>query len=241
MWHFQVGSCLNDPATWWVHTFSPAAAGGPGQTGFPIRRALLAEVAGNYQFYGDPDAFTPEEIAPLLKGFIDCPSRFEPLLRAACPDLISWQRIVFQLENLRAISTPARTAIRRLENADASLLASLSPDTAWVIKTWGGADGAARSGKTWGAFVEGKLASVACPFFMGLEVEDLAVATELPYRSRGLSTACAHALIQDVLQRGKQVSWNTSTDNVASIRVAEKLGFRFARTDTLFVTGVEIP
>lgn len=208
---------------------------------FPNSHALLAEVAGNYQFYGDPEAFTPEEITPLLKGFIDCPQEFEPLLRAACPDLVSWDRIVYRLEDLRPSSTPAGTEIRRLEKADAFLLASLSPETAWLTKTWGGASGAANSGKTWGAIVKGKLASVACPFFMGIQYEDLGVATELSYRGRGLSTACVYALIQDVLQRGKQVSWNTSTDNVASVHVAEKLGFRFARTGRLLVTGVEIP
>ncbi len=93
----------------------------------------------------------------------------------------------------------------------------------------------------WGAFVKGKLASIACPFFAGLQVEDLGVATEPAYRGRGLSAACTYHLIQDVLERGKRVSWNTSTNNMASIRVADKLGFRFARLDRLFVTGVEIP
>jgi RimJ/RimL family protein N-acetyltransferase len=207
----------------------------------PSSRALLAEVAGNYQFYGDPGAFTPQEVAPLLKGFIDCPLEFEPLVRAACPDLVAWERVVYQLEDLRPISTPAGVEIRRLEETDEPEIAELGPESAWVVKTWGGPGGAANSGMAWGAFVKGKLASIACPFFVGLQYEDLGVATEPPYRGRGLSAACAYALIQDVLERGKRVSWNTSTDNMASIRVAEKLGFRFARHDRLFVTGVEIP
>ena len=207
----------------------------------PNGRALLAEVAGNYQFYGDPQAFTPQELAPLLKGFIECPLEFEPLLQAACPDLVAWERVVYQLEDLRPISTPAGVEIRRLEETDALELAGLSPESNWVVKTLGGVSGATKSGMAWGAFVEGKLASIACPFFVGIQYEDLGVATEPPYRGRGLSTACTYALIQDVLQRGKRVSWNTSRDNLASIRVAEKLGFRFVRTDRLFVTGVEIP
>jgi RimJ/RimL family protein N-acetyltransferase len=207
----------------------------------PNGRALLAEVAGNYQFYGDPQALTAQEVAPLLKGFIDCSPEFEPLLQAACPDLAAWQRVVYQLADLRPISTPAGAEIRRLEEADEPEIASLSPESAWVVKTWGGAGGAAKNAVAWGAFVKGKLASIACPFFVGIQYEDLGVATEPPYRGRGLSAACTYALIQDVLRRGKQVSWNTSTDNKASIRVAEKLGFRFVRTDRLFVTGVEIP
>ena len=208
---------------------------------FPKARALLAEVAGNYQFYGEDEAFTPQELAPLLKGFIDCPPEFEPLLRAACPDLVSWERVVYQLEDLHPIATPAGAEIRRLEETDAPALANLSPESAWVTKTWGGPSGAAKSATAWGAFVQGKLASVACPFFAGIQYEDLGVATEPAYRGQGFSAACTYALIQDVLGRGKRVSWNTSTDNIASIRVAEKLGFRFVRTDRLFVTGVEIP
>lgn len=208
---------------------------------FPHGRALLAEAAGNYQLYGDPQAFTPEELAPQLTGFVYCPPGFEPLLRLACPDLVAWERVVYQLEDLRPIATPPGSQVWRLEDSDASALASLSPASAWVTKTWGGASGMANSGTAWGAFVDGKLASVACPFFVGIQYEDLGVVTELPYRGRGLSAACTVSLAQDVLRRGKRVSWNTSTDNLASIRVAEKAGFRFARADRLFVTGVEIP
>jgi RimJ/RimL family protein N-acetyltransferase len=207
----------------------------------PHGRALLAEVAGNYQFYGDPQAFTSQEVAPLLKGFIDCPPEFESLLRAACPDLVAWERVVFQLADLRPVATPPGAEIRRLEEADEPAIAGLSPESSWVVKTWGGAAEAAKNGMAWGAFVQGKLASIACPFFVGIQYEDLGVATEPAYRGRGLSAACTYHLVQDVLERGKQVSWNTSPDNIASIRVAEKVGFRFARTDRLFVTGVEIP
>jgi len=166
---------------------------------------------------------------------------FEPLVRAACPDLVAWERVVYQLEDLRPISTSAGAEIRRLEEADVPEMANLSPESDWVMKTWGGVSGAAKSGMAWGAFVAGKLASIACPFFVGLQYEDLGVATEPAYRGRGLSTACTYALIQGVLRRSKRVSWNTSPDNIASIRVAEKAGFRFVRTDRLFVTGVEIP
>lgn len=208
---------------------------------FPNPRALLAETAGNYQFYGAPGDLSPEELAPLLKGFIDCPPEFEPLLRVACPDVITWERVVYQLTDLLLVSTPIEVEIRRLVEADVPALACLSQESGWVTKTWGGASGTAASGTAWGAFVEGKLASVACPFFMGIQYEDLGAATEPPYRGWGLSAACTHVLCQDVLQRGKMVSWNTSTDNLASIRVAEKVGFHFVRSDRLFVAGVKLP
>ncbi len=208
---------------------------------FPDPRALLVVTAGNYQFYGAPDAFIPDELAPLLKGFIDYPPSFEPLLRAACPDGIFWERVVYQLADLRPVPKPAGVEIRRLVAADAPALGDLGLETAWVIKTWGEPIGAAASEAAWGAFAEGRLASVACTFFMGTHYEDLGVATEPAYRGRGLSAACTHALCQDVLRRGKRVSWNTSTDNPASIRVAEKVGFRFVRATRLFVVGIKLP
>jgi len=208
---------------------------------FPAPRALLAEVAGNYQLYGDAQAFTPVELAPVLQGFIDCPAEFEPFLRAACPDLIRWERVVYQLDCLQPIPAPAGAEVRRLGVADRGALENLSPDCDWVIKTWGGAENKARNGFAWGAFVEGRLASIACTFFAGIQYEDLGVATEPAFRGRGLSAACTQGLAGDVLLRGKRVSWNTSPDNLASIRVAGKVGFRFVRRDRLFVTGVAIP
>ena len=65
--------------------------------------------------------------------------------------------------------------------------------------------------------------------------------TEAAYRGQGLSMACADALCQDIERRGRHASWSTSPDNRASIRVAEKLGFRFEREDRLYVIGLDIP
>ena len=81
------------------------------------------------------------------------------------------------------------------------------------------------------------------------EVEDsngkfrlyLANESEREFRGRGLSTACASALCGDIIARGHTPSWSTSTDNVASIRVAEKLGFTLQRHDLLYLVGVPFP
>ncbi|HJZ49449.1 MAG TPA: GNAT family N-acetyltransferase [Roseiflexaceae bacterium] len=87
----------------------------------------------------------------------------------------------------------------------------------------------------------GQYLAVACSFFVGRLYEEIGVVTEAAYRGQGLSVACADALCQDIERRGKQASWSTSPDNRASIRVAEKLGFRFEREDRLYVSGLDIP
>jgi len=82
---------------------------------------------------------------------------------------------------------------------------------------------------------------VAGTFFAGAQYEDIGVVTEPGFRRRGLNTACAAALCRDVRARGHTPSWSTSADNLASLRVAEKLGFVRHRSDVLIVTGVEVP
>ncbi|MGH2524013.1 MAG: GNAT family N-acetyltransferase, partial [Anaerolineales bacterium] len=54
-------------------------------------------------------------------------------------------------------------------------------------------------------------------------------------------TACAGELCNDILDRGRRPSWSTSPDNLASLRVAEKLGFQLQRRDCLYVVGITIP
>lgn len=85
------------------------------------------------------------------------------------------------------------------------------------------------------------LASVAVPFFIGERYEDPGVVTEAEYRGRGLSTACAARLLADIRARGRLLTWTTSPDNVASLRVARKLGFRPVREDQLYLVRTPVP
>ncbi len=71
----------------------------------------------------------------ILRGFIDYQPAFEPLLRAVCPDGVFWERVVYRLAELRPVAEPAGAEIRRLAEADAPALESLSPESGWVIKT----------------------------------------------------------------------------------------------------------
>ena len=173
--------------------------------------------------------------------------RVSLLLRAACPGLVAWPRVIAALP-AGADLDPARFAplaprgalVRPLQPADAEALAGLSDDLRWIGKTWGGLAGLASSGRAWGAFVAGRLASVAGTFFAGQEFEDIGVVTEPALRGQGLNTACAAGLCRDIRRRGGTPSWSTSADNPASQRVAEKLGFAWQRTDWLYVTASEV-
>jgi hypothetical protein len=212
---------------------------------WPEPRAVLAKTTDNFALRGDPAALSARDLRGVVRGFVEADASWRPVLREVDPRLIEWPRLVYALEKPPATDVrprrPRGALVRRLAAGDAGALAGLSEECIWVGKTWGGSRGLAESGMGWGAWLDGRLAAVACVFFVGDKYEDMGVATEPAYRGLGLSTACSAALGADIFRRGRRPSWNTSLDNVPSRRVAEKLGFRWVRDDCLFVVGIELP
>lgn len=208
---------------------------------WPAPQVVLVETAANYALLGNAQVITAADFPSHLQGFVAAGADFIPLLRAAFPDLETWPRIIFSQREAPSTMPAAGSVVRRLAPSDVPLLQAMTPESAWIYKTWGSAAGLAGSGYGWGAFVNGELASVACTFFLGETYEEIGVATEPQHRGQGLSTACAGALCTDIHARGHRPSWTTSPDNVASIRVAQKLGFTFQRHDHLYVVGISIP
>jgi hypothetical protein len=214
---------------------------------WPDPRAVLVVSAGNYSLSGEADAVTPDELKPLIRGFVETSHTFVPILETAFPEVKVWDRVIFERPPAhRPISLADQKVgntlqVRPIKPGDALDLQGLSLESAWITKTWGGAQGLASSGRAWGAFINGRLASVACTFFCAEKYEDIGVITEAEFRRLGLSTACAAALCGDIEARGGRPSWTTSPDNTASLRVAEKLGFEVQRNDRLYVIGIPIP
>jgi GNAT superfamily N-acetyltransferase len=208
---------------------------------WPDPQAVLIEVATNYALRGAVDALTPELLHPHLQGFVAAPAEFAALLQATFADLVVWPRVIYELDGPPHYRVPPDFVIRRLVASDAQALENLSADASWVTKTWPTPTELAESGYAWGAFAGEQLVSVACTFFLGNEYEDIGVVTEPAWRGLGLNSACAGGLCADIQARGHLPSWSTSTDNLASRRVAEKLGFTFVREDVLYVVGMSVP
>jgi GNAT superfamily N-acetyltransferase len=207
---------------------------------WPDPRAILINSSANYALAGDPAALTPAMLQGRIAGFVDAWPEFEPLLRQTFEQVAVWPRVIFTLEApLPAVAASAE--VRRMSHADAGALEGLDADLGWISSTWGGPAELAASGYAWGAFVDGGLAAVACAFYIGERYEEIGVVTEPAFRGQGLIGACAAALCQDIQGRGRLPCWNTSPDNQASIRVAEKLGFALERHDRLYAIGVAIP
>lgn len=200
----------------------------------PRWAALFA--GGNLSFGGDADALDPSEVSDVLEAlapewptvFIDPPAPFAEGVRKARDDLFAWPRIHFEWPATRgggAGIAEGRGSIRLIGPSDASALAALPGDIAWIHDTWGGPRGLAGSGIAVGAFDGDRLLSVAATFYLGRRYEEIGVVTAAAARGRGLSTACASALIDDILARGHIPCWSTTPDNLASIAVARRAGF----------------
>jgi GNAT superfamily N-acetyltransferase len=71
----------------------------------------------------------------------------------------------------------------------------------------------------------GRVASAAWSVFPPVDLVEIAVGTATDHRGRGLAPAAAHALVRWCLARGLDPRWSTDFDNLASRRVAAKLGF----------------
>ncbi|MFN8487596.1 MAG: GNAT family N-acetyltransferase [Caldilineaceae bacterium] len=210
---------------------------------WPDPKAILIETdkAVTVTLAGDPLLFQPDDLRAHVTAFIDAPTPFIPLLRTTFPDLVVWDRVIYALTNKPRFARPAHLTIRRLDPSDTQALQNLSAESSWISNPWGGPAGLAMSGYAWGAFNGARLVAVANSFFLGDRYEEVGVVTEPEFRGLGLSGACAGALCEEIQARGRIPSWGTSPDNLASIRVAEKLGFTFQRNDYLYVVGIEVP
>lgn len=202
-------------------------------------RTVLAQTGGdNFDLSGDPRGLGPQR---LPDGLYRADEAFEPVLREQAGEVVRWPRVIYELDGEpRPVPVPA-AEIRPLGPHDAAALEELSPPIRWISESWDGPFGAAACGLAVGAFADGRLVSVALPFYVGERYEDIGVVTEQGHRGRGLSAACAARVVQGVLGRGRRPSWSTGPDNRASRRVAVKLGFRFVRDDLLYSIGSVTP
>ena len=208
---------------------------------WPNPSAVLIETGGNYCLVGHPKAVEPDDLKNRVSGLVSAAEPFSKLLGDTFDDLSVWQRVILDLPESPRRASPRNHEVRKIGPSDAYHLRGLSRDIAWIYDTWGGPAGLAGSRHAWGAFANGQLVSIACSFFVGFNYEDVGVVTEPEFRGRGLAEASARAGCQEIRRRGRTPTWAAGSENSASLRVAEKLGFLVRRQDVLYVVGRPIP
>ena len=76
-----------------------------------------------------------------------------------------------------------------------------------------------------GAVVDGNIVAIAHTYAENDLHADIGVSTVEQWREKGFATAAASLVAQEIQARGKVPVWSCGEDNIASLRVAQKLGF----------------
>lgn len=74
--------------------------------------------------------------------------------------------------------------------------------------------------------VDGEAVSLAHTFAWSPLYVDIGVTTHEHFRQQGMASAAAAIVAAEVQKRGKVPVWSTGADNLPSMRIAQKLGFR---------------
>ncbi len=209
-------------------------------------RCAIAFTGGNLTLVGDAAALLPARFAAAIETlledwkrvFIAAPDAFLPAVLEALTDPARWPRVIFTTDAVLSpeVASPPGE-LRRLAAADAAAVDALEEGIQWISDTLGGPRALAACNTAFGGFVDGRLVSVAVPFYVGERFEELGAVTEDAHRGVGWSSACSAAVIADIHSRGRTPCWSTTPDNSSSMRVASKLGFRQTREEMHFMVG----
>lgn len=141
-----------------------------------------------------------------------------------------------------ALDAPPRAtrhpAVRRLSDADLALIDRAPP----ALRPVGfhSTVAALTGGVVAGAVIDGALVGIAAMTTSSQTYADVGVHTLEPWRGRGLASAAATLVAEELLERGLTPVWSTGEDDHRSQRVAEKLGFRrVGRREYLVVPSLQ--
>ena len=112
--------------------------------------------------------------------------------------------------------------MRELIRDDAGLLEAAGMDGASFR---GGLSALPEEGAIAGAVVDGRIVGTAHTAAITARYADIGVAVDEEWRGRGFATAAASIVARRVQATGRIPVWSAGEDNMASLRVARRLGF----------------
>ena len=152
-------------------------------------------------------------------------SRLGPILEA---DLEHPVRYIVDLYHTlgRPVVLGSHDSVRYLRDGDLNLLTAASLDIREACLGFGTFERLLEAGIVAGAVIDGELVAVSSTWAMTVRYADLAVVTAERWRGRGLATACAGLVAAGIQRSGRVPVWSTGENNIGSLRVARKLGFK---------------
>lgn len=123
------------------------------------------------------------------------------------------------------VADPAHPEVRLLTTADVPLMEAATE--ALGMRGWrlGSAAALVTKGIAVGAVVDGGLVAVGFTSCWSDRYAEVGIVTREDHRNRGLSTSAGAMVCTEIQRAGRTPVWSTSEANVASRRVAAKLGF----------------
>ncbi|MFN8663232.1 MAG: GNAT family N-acetyltransferase [Thermomicrobiales bacterium] len=138
--------------------------------------------------------------------------------------------VVFSRELFFTLEAPVprlvQPAVRMLEQGDLPVMEAATEPLHMGSWRFGSAAALLAEGQVAGAIVGAELVAVAFTAAQGERYVDVGIVTREDARGQGLATAAASLLCAAVQAGGRTPVWGTSEENLASRRVAAKLGFR---------------
>lgn len=125
----------------------------------------------------------------------------------------------------RPVDTIPDPLVRRQMGGDVVLMEAATESLGMHNWRFGSADALLRDGFAAGAIVDGVLVAVAYTSAIGARHGEVGISTSPTHRGRGFATSAATLVCAEIQAAGLVPVWSTAVDNLASLRVAAKLGF----------------
>ncbi len=174
-------------------------------------QAEVLSTLGPQRLYWCPNS-TVAELLPVVRD----KDGGDPVLE---PDI---QRTVAQPVHL---PPPPGVEVRRMTTADLPLISSCSPEIAWLRNAWDSWEELLEQGIIIAAIADARMVSGAVTYARAATMDDIGAATASAYQRRGLSSACASALVKAILDQGRRPLWTVFVSNTPSLRISKKLNF----------------
>ena len=192
-----------------------------------------AAVVVSHDNPGEPDGFgeDPEALWSILEPLegwrvVDVSRTVSPklgaLIRASTGSRVAYYDDVYHTLTRPAV-TYSHPDVRLLTEDDRALFDGVPDNLKPSMR--GDVEIVLREGFVAGGVVNNRLVSVAHTNAITARYADIGVFTDQDYRNRGYSTASAAIVAKAIRETGRTPVWSCGEDNLASLKVAAKVGF----------------